>query len=373
VKISFVTNMARGDTSGGWSGISASVLEQLAARYTVDYIGPVDPPQDLVAKLPSKALRLAGLPGAFHFFSERRLARIAAAVEAAVAKDADVEFFHGTTPWIGRIPQRPYFAYTDVCFASYLDIYHRGARFSAGDVERIRAREERWLAGARRVFFGCRWAAEDTRRRYAIDPDRLRVVGIGGRMTPPDRDAYAGGVHLLFVAHDFVQKGGPLVLEAFRRVRAAHPEATLSIVGQHARLRLDDHPGVTQVGFIRKTVEPERRALEALFAGAFALVLPTAADVNPLVVLEAGYFGCPTVSVRRFGIPDLVADGDTGALVDDPATPERIADAILALGVDRPRYLAMRSAARERTLGAFTWDVVGARIGDELASLDRSG
>ena len=86
------------------------------------------------------------------------------------------------------------------------------------------------------------------------------------------------------------------------------------------------------------------------------------------MISEAGYFGCPSITARSFGIPELIEDGVTGFLVDPPLTAEVFAQQMLRLCRDEAKYLSMRRAVRTRATNDFTWQVVGNRIVAEMRS-----
>jgi glycosyltransferase involved in cell wall biosynthesis len=96
---------------------------------------------------------------------------------------------------------------------------------------------------------------------------------------------------------------------------------------------------------------------------------------QPMTVLEA--FGCarPVVASRIGGLPELVTDGVTGALVphDDPVA---LADAVRRLAGDPVAAHAMGRAARDRAVAAHDIDthVAGVtRLYDEARSKRRAG
>ncbi len=366
LRVNFISNLALSETSGGWTGINVAIHEQLAEKFDVKFVGPINPGNDYPAKVISKLQRINGRAGAFHFFSPHRLKKIAKLVDQDVDKTADCDFFHGQTPWILYDSERPYFAYTDACFSTYVDVYHDRAKFLSADLKRICDSEARWLSRAARVFFGTRWALERAVADYQIPRSNLSAVGTGGSMTPPDSDRYPGGMNFLFIALDFERKGGRICAEAFGKLRAQFPDARLTIVGERPPDAILNLPGVHYVGLLRKSATAEIGKLEALYANAFALIHPTSADIQPLVISEAGNYGCPSIAARSFGIPELVEDGITGFLIDTPLAAEAFADRMLELCSDKSKYLSMRLAVRTHATQNLTWQAVGNRIVAEM-------
>ena len=367
VSANYITNLSLAETSGGWSGFNAAIHASLSRHFALNYVGPIAPPPDLAAKIRSKLWRLLGRPGSFHFFSERRLDRIANEVERLVNRDAPMDFFHGCTPWVYFAPAVPYACYVDVCFATYVAVYHCRTRFSSADLRRIQAMEAAWLRGATRVFFSSTWALEDAVRSYELDRSTLRVAGLGGHVPIPAADSYTGGRDFLFIALDFAGKGGPLCIDAFERVRSEIPEARLHIVGERppeAVLRL---PGVVYEGRLDKSIPAELRQLQSLLASAFALVHPTVKDATPQVIVEAHYHGCPVIAPASFGIPEMVIDGVTGCLTTAPPKAADVAERMLWLCRHLDSYRQLRISSRACALAHFTWDQVGDRIATELA------
>jgi glycosyltransferase involved in cell wall biosynthesis len=342
--INFVSNLPADLRTGGFSGINAAAFAALRTLEPVEYIGPISPPFVLWQKAWSKLLRRMGAPGAFSFFSERRLTFIAREVAARCRAEARLDFFQGFTPWVLTRPERPYVAFSDCTFRDYVDFYHRREQFRRDDLSRIEAAEASWLKHARRVVFTNEWAAKRAADQYRLDSDRIGVAGIYCDTELPERDAYGGGKDFVFVATNFEAKGGPVLLAAFRELRRVHPEASLTIVGDRPS-NLGAEPGVSFAGFLRKEVPAEHERYRQLLGHARALVHPTKSDIGPLVLVEAGYFGCPAVSTRRFAIPDLIDHGKTGLLLEDPTRVDELVDAMCRMLDDEDAYQHMRKAA----------------------------
>ena len=323
--------------------MNATAYAAISKLAVVHYAGPLNPPVFLWQKMQFKLLRVAGLAGDFFYFSQQRLEAIAHAVRAKCLSEARLDFFHGFTPWILTKPQRPYIAWSDCTFSDYMDVYHRREQFRHKDIQRIEQAEAAWLRNARRVVFTSDWAAERAVSEYALDSTRVRVVGIFGEIEVPARDAYAGGKQFAFVSTDFEAKGGRIVLEALREVRKRHPEASLIVVGDQPP-DAAAQPGVDFVGFLRKEVPEQQRRFQDILGRARAVVHPTKSDISPLLLIEAGYLGSPVISSRRFAIPELVEDGCTGVLLDEPSQAN-VAGAMSWMLEHEDEYRQMRETA----------------------------
>lgn len=329
--------------------MNAAACAAIGKAHTVNYAGPVWPPMVLREKIASKALRMVRRPGNYFTYSAQRVHTIAGMVDGACKAEADLDFFHGFTAWIETRPGRPYMAWSDCSFRDYISLYHRRADFSAADLARIERREAEWLQGAAAIGFTSAWAAERAKQDYALDPARVHVLGIFGETEWPEADGWHGAAQFAFVSTDFASKGGAIVLAAFRAIRAQHPEASLVIVGD-APADLRAEPGVTITGYLRKEDPEQNQRLRSILAESRAVVHPTRSDIAPLLLVEAGYFGCPVITTRRFAIPEIVDDGVTGLLLDDPQDVSAIAAAMAAmLDMEPAAYLAMRRAAWSHT------------------------
>jgi len=337
--------------------MNAAACAALAKQYELHYAGPIDPPVVAWEKALSKTLRVSGVGGGFAAFSERRLATIAEEMARRALPQAELDFFHGFTPWIASRPTRPYVAWSDCSFRDYIGLYHDRGRFSADDLARIEQAEAGWLRAARQVLFTSRWAADRATRDYQLDAARVGVVGIFGEFEPPQADVYAGEARFTFVSTDFEAKGGPVVLAAFRQLRERHPEAQLTIVGAPADIA--GAPGVEHAGYLRKEVPEEHRRFREILASSLAVVHPTRSDIAPLLLVEAGLFGCPAVASRAFAIPELVSHGQSGLLLDAPSDPDQVATAMRWLLDHR---FDLRQGAWRRARSAHSKDAFEARL-----------
>ena len=83
------------------------------------------------------------------------------------------------------------------------------------------------------------------------------------------------------------------------------------------------------------------------FDGAWVLLLASRSEGTPRVVIEAFCRGRASSAARAGGIPDLVADGETGLLVE-PDRPDEIADALVRILSDRALAERLGAGGRAR-------------------------
>jgi len=143
-------------------------------------------------------------------------------------------------------------------------------------------------------------------------------------------------------------------LEAFARVKARCPEATLTVAGygpEEDRLRrLAASLGVAGIRFVGR-VEPE--AMPRLYDDADLFLNSSVLDNQPVSVLEAFAAGLPVVSTAVGDLAALVRDGETGVVVP-PGDPGAMADAALAL-LERPGRAAALARRARQEAERYTW------------------
>jgi glycosyltransferase involved in cell wall biosynthesis len=161
----------------------------------------------------------------------------------------------------------------------------------------------------------------------------------------------AGQPALLTVSALREGKGLEVLLRALPLVLRARPDARLFIAGEGAlRSRLEEQARGLGIGSA-VTWLGLRRDIADLLAAADAFVLASRQDAFPTVLLEAMAAARPVVATWVGGIPEIVADGETGVLVE-PGDAEALAAAIGGLFADPSAAGVMgragRALARER-------------------------
>jgi len=259
------------------------------------------------------------------------------------------------------VPGVPHFIYTDHTHLSNL-------RYP--DFDRSTLRSPQWLALERRsyenatvVFTRSTDVAEDLRRFYAIPEDKIECVYAGSNVDtthcgPPDNADYSNQ-RILFVGIDWVRKGGPELVEAFRRVLQQYPKAHLTIAGADTPV---DLPNCTVLGRIPAQELVRHYAQSSIFC------LPTRHEPFGIAFVEAMMHRLPVIGTRIGAIPDMVEDGINGYLVD-PGDTGAIVKALGKLLADPAHCRLLGERSYERALDLYTWQRTGQRI---RARIERS-
>jgi L-malate glycosyltransferase len=143
-------------------------------------------------------------------------------------------------------------------------------------------------------------------------------------------------------------------LQAFARVQAHYPEATLTVAGSGSEEgRLRHLAASLRVGGIRFVGRVEPEAMPRLCDEADIFVNSSVIDNQPLSVLEAFAAGLPVVSTGTGDLATLVRHGETGLIVP-PGDPSAMANAVLRFLRDPQRAVAMTRQARRET-ERYTW------------------
>ena len=168
-----------------------------------------------------------------------------------------------------------------------------------------------------------------TRLRSELGIDQQAVVGI-----------IAGGlIHL---------KGHDILFDAMRILRADRPFVLLVAGGGPREAELRALSADLPVHFIG-----HRSDLGAVLRDAADfLIAPSRQESFGRVIIEAAFAGKPAIGARIEGIPEAIAEGETGLLAQ-PENPASLADSMALMIGDGALRRRLGEAARERAFARF--------------------
>ena len=190
-----------------------------------------------------------------------------------------------------------------------------------------------------------------------IDPGRLVLCGLPPMCLPTGDGARLRGQlgigtrpAALFLGRRSSEKGYPVLLEAWKRVAAAVPDAVLLLAGPGC-----DEASPIEGDSIRDLGVPDEATKADALAACDVFALPSAHESFGIVYGEAWSYGKPVLCGPAPASRELVHDGITGLWSEQ--TPESIAAAIIRLLGDRELRYTLGEAGRRFQLERLTWDI----------------
>ena len=204
-----------------------------------------------------------------------------------------------------------------------------------------------WLPDVEVTWLGIRAASGQ------VDPGKLPPnTLIVGRMSSPER-----------------YKGHDAVMDAWPLIRAAIPQAQLTIIGtgsDEPRLRRrvqQEH--LAGVRFLGRVSDEER---DRAYCSSRLLFYPSEQEGFGLAGIEAASFGVPFMGLAGTVTAELFPDGNGVVLAKD-LTPHSIAEAAIPVLTDSRLASNLGDAARKRVHSTFLEEHFGARFRTALGTL----
>ncbi|MHC4396280.1 MAG: glycosyltransferase family 4 protein [Planctomycetota bacterium] len=210
------------------------------------------------------------------------------------------------------------------------------------------------------IFVNSNWVKNSIIEDYDFEPERIHVVGVGASVPARRLDCAEerNGHKILFIGRDWERKGGPMLLDAFLRVKKKMRDASLTIIGCSPRISASD---VNVLGQIDKSNEQGRQIFEDAFSKASVLCVPSLFEPFGICFLEAQLHEMPVITFMGEGRCDAIQDGKTGVLVKDRSA-KALTDVLLEVLTDPEKSARMGKSGREFIMQNFTWDHIASKI-----------
>lgn len=346
-----------------WSGSCVSLLNSLESAGILDRAVGIKVPQPWNGMLLAKNFNRNRAVWRLHFYFDPAYRR---ALTRAAKQTA------ATSPFLlqlGHMFSLPVAFPTKKCIS-----YHDGnlsellkSGFGLNGVSRSRIDEalryEEQVAGQMTAIFTfSEYLRQSFISDYRVPADRVFNVGGGinlAEFPPPDMHKDYSAPRILFIGTEFGRKGGPQLLEAFRKVRVALPAAELHIVGPD---KIENLPaGAVFHGRLSKSDPDQKRQLESLFRESSLFVLPSLYEPFGIAPLEAMLYQLPCLVTDAWALREAVTPGVNGDLVSKGSVDELAARMIKLLS-DPAELAIMGQRGRDLVLQKYTWSAVADRI-----------
>jgi glycosyltransferase involved in cell wall biosynthesis len=248
-----------------------------------------------------------------------------------------------------------------------------GAPLIVGNLRGLvpRRQYERWLWPLADHLL-CNAAALKTlvTEQCGLPGDRVTVIpnGVDTDFFQPAPSFHEVPLRALAVARLVPDKDHPTLIRAFQMVAANQLQAELWLVGEGPREAAIRK--MVRQAQLEKRVHflPGQLDLRPLLALASFLVLSSSREAFPNVVLEAMAAGLPVVATRVGGLPEMVAQGETGLLVP-PGDPPALAAAMSRVLADADLRRKLGRAGRMRVEQEFSLEAMVSRTAEVLLRL----
>jgi glycosyltransferase involved in cell wall biosynthesis len=152
------------------------------------------------------------------------------------------------------------------------------------------------------------------------------------------------------------EKGQDLALEAFRLLAGKLPAARLVLAGGGTSMGQPTPPDGANTPCERVLHLGPIEDFADFFPGLDLFLMPSKSEGLGSSALWAMAYGLPVVATRVGGLPEIVAENETGWLVT-PDSPEALAEAIFLAASDRAKLIEFGRRGRQRAEG-FSADIM---------------
>ncbi len=205
------------------------------------------------------------------------------------------------------------------------------------------------------IFVTSNWVKESINKDYGIDQAKIHVVGVGASLSGDvNRNEKESGCNILFVGRNWQRKGGPLLVEAFKRIRNSVEKAQLTVIGCAPEV-LED--GVTVLGPLNNSIPQQSRMIEDAYRNADVLCVPSEFEPFGICFAEAQFYGVVPVTFAGEGRAEAIKDGVTGVLVRE-RTADALSQVLMNLLDDGENVKRMSLAGQSFARENFTYETV---------------
>lgn len=254
-----------------------------------------------------------------------------------------------------NIKDFPNFVYVDATNLSNLINPDFDKELLSSRLFRLRIESEKaTYQGAELVFTMSSFTRKSVIEHYGCDPEKVYCVYAGSNvgMNTEIREKDYKNKHILFVGIDWERKGGPELLQAFKKVLKVHPEAKLTIVGCKPKINLQN---IEAVGRVTLDIVKNYYEKASIFC------LPSRWEPFGIVFVEALTNKLPVIGTNICAIPDMIKHGENGYLVE-LGNIDQLTNALLNLLGDRGKCRTFGEKGYQIAVEKYNWDKVAEKI-----------
>ncbi|HEU4709478.1 MAG TPA: glycosyltransferase family 4 protein [Methylophilaceae bacterium] len=252
----------------------------------------------------------------------------------------------------------PHFTIIDITVASARQCYRNLFNSTDHALNILDSFQHKVYTNSNGVFSMGGYVRDSVVTDYQVAPYRAFSMGAGPNIKLGERSRVAASRRILFVGTDWIRKGGPDLVAAFKRVRKQHPDAELDIIGCSPEIQ---EPGINIIGRV------PRDELHRYFTKARMFVLPTVHEAFGIVFVEALHFGLPIIATSVGAIPEMVQHEVNGYRIK-PGDVEALSNAMSQLLASDPLAEQFGEASYRHAIN-FSWETAADVLVDKISML----
>ena len=352
---------------GDFSYINIEIIKILQANFTNFPLEIIDIYTDLVSKKDPKAftyclkefgtdilLQKKKINTATYLKLPYTFTKIKTAIQKRLAEQKYVFTFQTQSLFDASVPGIPHFVYTDNTYLA--NIKYPGFDFRDLPSKTWLEYEKSIYQNATLNFTMSSNVSQSMIEDYSCNPEKIACVYCGANVQVKQDEIFDdqrfSNQNILFVGVEWERKGGPVLVEAFKKVLKTHPNATLTIVGCQPKLKI---PNCNIVG--RVPVEDVKQ----YYQQASVFCLPTTLEPFGIVFLEAMAHKLPIIGSNIGAIPEFIIEGKNGYRVE-PNHPQQLSQKIVELISSPEKCKNFGEYGHELFWNRYTWETTGLRI-----------
>ena len=377
MKLAYVTTYDARSLQGSneWSGTGYYIAEALKNQaLSLEYMGPLKDPATLKVvrkvkryyyeQLHRKNYQKDPDPSTLKNYANQIARKLS-------STKADVVFSATVDPIAYLECKQPMAFWADGTFAKIQDFYPLYSNLCEPVIHSWHKMEELALQKCSLAIYSSDWAAKSAIHDYGADPTKVKVVPFGSNTDSPfTHDTIQDVIKarasdrckLLFLAVDWVRKGGNVAYEVVKSLNQSGLKTELTIVGCHPLVEEPLPDFVKVLGFISKSTDEGKKRIQDLILESHFLILPTLADCTPIVLCEANSLGVPCLSTTVGGIPTMIHNDANGQLFNPEADITEYCNYIYQLFSNYSSYQDLALSAFNEYQSRLNWKIAGQSV-----------
>ena len=261
---------------------------------------------------------------------------------------------------------QPIVIWCDGNFADLIDKHPHYMNLSDKTIRDSLMLEQMAYDNASLLIFPSEWAAQSTIKNYNVNPSKVQVIQYGANIEGDLPNEVIKNkilsrpkdiIKILFSGVDWYYKGGNILTEATKILKEKGLNIELHIIGCEPELDSETLKYTKVHGFLRKSVDSERKLLEELYLDSHFFVLPTRYETYGISFCEASAYGLPAFGTNIGGVASIIKNGVNGYLIETENAAKFIAEKIIYLIFKYDEYISFALSSHNEYKTRLNWGI----------------